>query len=119
MTKITGIIPINKAIALLGLILLSSTVYIFSKTSQEVGNQDQKVYKVETFKTKVGWGYKIFNSEKMLINQETIPAVSGIVSFKSEDEAMITAYLAIDKIKKGFFPPTITLAELDSLKVSY
>ncbi|MDQ3190746.1 MAG: DUF4907 domain-containing protein [Bacteroidota bacterium] len=119
--KITEIVPPNKATALLALIFLISSIYFFSKASeQEQGEkQNKKIYKVETFQTATGWGYKIFNSEKILINQENIPAVSGIKSFKSEDEAMITANLAVKKIKNGFFPPTITISELDSLKINY
>lgn len=117
--KVTRIIPINKAIALLALILLTSTVFIFSKTNQNKKEQEPKEYKVQTFKTNTGWGYKIFSSEKILINQENIPAVSGMISFKSENEAMVTANLAVEKIKMGLFPPTITIEELDSLNVSY
>ncbi|HET6246007.1 MAG: DUF4907 domain-containing protein [Bacteroidetes bacterium] len=121
MRKITEIIPVNKVIALFTLVFLFLIVFMFSgnkqKEKQKIPNQI--IYKIETFQTETGWGYKIYNSEKMLINQENIPTITEFISFKSEDEAISTANLAIEKLKKGFFPPAITLEELDSLKVSY
>lgn len=63
-----------------------------------------------------GWGYEIYSREKVIIKQETIPAVNGIVSFKTKEEAAQTAALVIEKLKRGR-SPFISKRELDSLGV--
>jgi hypothetical protein len=64
----------------------------------------------------LGWGYEIYSGEKAIIRQETIPAVNGIVSFKTEEDAAQTAALVIEKLKRGK-PPLVSKKELDSLGV--
>lgn len=71
------------------------------------------------FTDSLGWGYRILNNGKLFINQPHIPAVSGLKGFDSEEDAQTTANLALDKIKNGIVPPTISMQELDSLGVRY
>lgn len=78
-------------------------------------SQDSLFYK--TFKTEQGWGYDIFVNGKLYVHQSNIPAISGNRSFAKEEYAAKTAELAIDKIKKHVLPPTISIKELDSLRV--
>jgi hypothetical protein len=73
-------------------------------------------YKV-IFDQNNGWGYQIFESDKMVINQTHIPAVPGVKGFSTEENAQITAEYLLKKIKEGIFPPTITAQNLDSLGV--
>lgn len=63
------------------------------------------------------WGYHILNNEDLYINQPYIPAVQGNQGFKSEETAAITAEFVIYKLESGFLPPSISIKELDSLKV--
>ncbi len=63
------------------------------------------------------WGYQILNNGNLYINQPYIPAVAGNQGFKSEADASVTAAHVIHKLKAGFMPPSITVEELDSLKV--
>jgi hypothetical protein len=63
------------------------------------------------------FGYKILKDGKMIINQMNIPAVQGNKGFPSQESAMKTGELMLNKIKKGVFPPTISKEELDSLGV--
>jgi hypothetical protein len=76
-------------------------------------------YSIEVYSVSTGYGYKILRGKDILINQAHIPAVNGIVHFYSEEQAKKTASLAITKIRSGFFPPTISIHELDSLKIKY
>lgn len=73
-------------------------------------------YKV-IFDQNNGWGYQIFEADKMVINQTHIPAIQGIQGFSSQKNAEITAEYLLKKIKEGIFPPTITVQTLDSLGV--
>jgi hypothetical protein len=89
-------------------------------THQKISNNsivpiDTIYYK--TFKTRQGWGYDIFVNGKLYVHQSNIPAVSGNKSFVTEEYAAKTAQLVIDKIKNHLLPPTISIKELDSIKV--
>lgn len=72
---------------------------------------------IAVYDDSIGWGYQILNNGSVYINQPHIPAVSGVHGFKSEEDAIKTADFAIYKIENGFFPPTISKEELDSLNV--
>jgi len=82
------------------------------------GPNPSKNLKYKVFQSGTGWGYDITDNDKVLIHQPRIPGMSGIHPFISSAEAGKVAGLAILKIKKGVFPPTITYSELDSLKIT-
>jgi hypothetical protein len=65
----------------------------------------------------IGWGYEISKNSKPFINQPHIPAVPGNVGFKTESDALKLADFVIHKLENGIVPPTVSLAELDSLKL--
>ena len=78
----------------------------------------ESTYDKETFFTEgIGWGYRILVDGKTFINQPHIPAIQGNKGFSSEEKAMITADFAIEKIKNGISPPTISPEELETLGV--
>lgn len=64
-----------------------------------------------------GWGYEIFIDSSRFIYQDVIPGISGIVRFKSKDDAFKCGKLVTDKIikKKN---PAISIKEIDSLGIS-
>jgi len=64
-----------------------------------------------------GWGYDIMFSGSTYIHQTNVPAISGTRGFNSKEDAQKVADLVISKIKKSSMPPSITLKELDSLKI--
>ncbi|MBC7934553.1 MAG: DUF4907 domain-containing protein [Rhizobacter sp.] len=66
---------------------------------------------------KTGFGYNIFRNGKLYIHQPVIPAVGGNNGFTREAHAQKTAALVIDKIKRNIVPPSLSLEELDSIKV--
>jgi len=63
------------------------------------------------------FGYDIYKDEKLVIHQPHIPAIAGNEGFKTSDDAKKVARLAIAKMEKGQMPPTITLEELNDLKI--
>lgn len=66
------------------------------------------------------YGYQIFDaSGKMTINQPTIPAIQGNKGFETEKDAQTAAEFVIQKIDRGIFPPTFSVAELDSLGLKH
>ena len=88
-------------------------------------NQGKKNYKrsqtsnnaIITFDGQFGWGYEVLIKNKPYIRQETIPAISGNRGFSSKEKAEKAAQFVIYKIEKNIMPPTVTVAELDSLGV--
>ena len=63
------------------------------------------------------YGYDIFQNNKLLIHQPQIPGISGNKGFETSEDATKVATLVVDKIKKGIFPPTVTLEELKNLNI--
>ena len=58
------------------------------------------------------FGYTIFIDGQMYIEQKTIPALPGNHGFASKEDAEKIARLAIEKIKQGEMPPTISVEDL-------
>lgn len=83
--------------------------------SQE-NTQIGKSFKV-IFTEEVGWGYQIFDGNKLMINQKHIPAIQGLQGFETKEDAEKTAQYVLDQVEAGIFPPTITTSILDSLGV--
>ena len=73
---------------------------------------------LETFSTETGWGYVLKKNDHIFIKQETIPAIPGNQTFSSEADARKVGILTMKKIKSGE-GPSVTSAELDSLKIVY
>jgi hypothetical protein len=64
-----------------------------------------------------GYGYDIFIGNHLYIRQQYMPAVPDNIVFSSEKKAFKTASLVAGKILKQMLPPSVTLAELDSMGV--
>ncbi len=74
--------------------------------------------RVETFETDSGWGYSIVYNDKVFIKQDHVPAISGSYSFLREIDAQNAGELVLKKLKNRQ-NPSITIRELDSLKIEY
>ena len=66
-----------------------------------------------------GWGYRISEKGKQIIDQQTIPGVPGNQGFGTSEDAQKVAELVIEKLEKGTFPPTISEEELQKLGISW
>ncbi len=63
-----------------------------------------------------GYGYQIFSGDKLLIQQEFIPAVEGEKQFETKEDAKQVADMVMRKILKGE-SPRISLEELNDLDI--
>jgi|688.fasta_scaffold1663931_1 hypothetical protein len=66
-----------------------------------------------------GWGYRISEKGKQIIDQQSIPGIPGNQGFRTSEEAKKVAELVIEKLEKGSFPPTISEEELQKLGISW
>lgn len=82
-----------------------------------VSTHSSPSYSLKTFKSDAGWGYDIYTDSVKMIHQPTIPAVPGIRSFKTEEDAARTGNYAISKMQGTGSFPTLSVQELDSLGV--
>ncbi|MGB5434842.1 MAG: DUF4907 domain-containing protein [Maribacter sp.] len=63
-----------------------------------------------------GYGYQILKGNKILIQQEVIPAVAGRRSFRTIKDAQFVADMVLSKISKGD-SPVLTVQELNELDI--
>ena len=84
-------------------------------TAQSQTDQGKLTYQVFENKNKT-YGYKILRDGKPMINQESMPAVPGNNGFPKKHQAEKMAILVIQKINQGIMPPTVSVAEVDSIK---
>ena len=63
------------------------------------------------------FGYDVYADGKLMIHQQSIPAMPGNEGFTTKAEAEKVAQLVMGKIRKGEMPPTVTVEELKKLKV--
>jgi hypothetical protein len=83
----------------------------------EIREKNTSVYEVRTVENASGWGYEVWKDGAMVIKQEHIPAVQGIRSFSSQEQAQKAADIIKAKLDQGIFPPTMSMAELQSIGV--
>lgn len=77
---------------------------------------NETVLKRKIIEVPNGYGYQIFSGDKLLVQQEFIPAVSGNIPFNSAKDAKKVADLVIDKIQNRT-SPQISLEELNELDI--
>ncbi|MDR2972301.1 MAG: DUF4907 domain-containing protein, partial [Bacteroidales bacterium] len=63
------------------------------------------------------FGYDIYLYDDILIHQPSRPGFSGNAGFATEEDAMKVAELVIKKIRNNEMPPTVTIEELQELKI--
>lgn len=80
--------------------------------------QSNSAITYEVYGTGNKWSYKILQHDTVFIQQEQIPAVEGYKYFQTKNEAVNTARLVIQKMKKNELP-IITVAEIDSMGIAY
>jgi hypothetical protein len=62
-------------------------------------------------------GYDVFADGRLMIHQNSVPALPGNEGFRTKEDATKVALLVIEKIRKGEMPPTISIDEMKKLKV--
>ncbi|MBK7967010.1 MAG: DUF4907 domain-containing protein [Bacteroidetes bacterium] len=95
-----------------------------SKVPKVVADSNTSHFSASTYKNKSGdgpegFGFDIFQDGKMMIHQNSIPAIQGNKAFATEEDAKAVGALMLYKVSKGIMPPTISVEDLDSLGVKY
>ncbi len=107
-------------------ILLVTVLLFFISCNQERPSEVKKEnnHEVRAFQVKdslgsfIGWGYDIYLDNNKIIHQPIIPAIEGMKSFKTKEDALKIGNFSISKIQnKNNGLPTISIIELDSLKI--
>jgi hypothetical protein len=93
-------------------ILFASATLVLGKKNTE-GNL---LLTKKAFAINNGWGYEILTNDSVYIHQANIPAVEGNRNFVTKEQALLTAQLVIEKLKKNQLP-IISIEELDSLQI--
>lgn len=92
-----------------------------SKTSNEISSKTEiassKYRTVMLFYPETGWGYDVFEGNKLLIHQPHIPVVQGLRGFKSESDAQKVADAVVMKLSQGIMPPSLSEDEMSKLGV--
>jgi hypothetical protein len=97
---------------LLCLIVCLGFLSILAQEQTESTNYTKEVFQ----NTDSTYGYKVFRNGKAMINQPSIPAVPGNKGFEKIQQAENMAELVIYKLKNNIMPPTVSVAEVDSIK---
>lgn len=83
-----------------------------------IGCKKAPVVTVSTFKVNNGFGYLIKTNEKIIIKQETIPAIEESQPFCTPKDAKKTGNLVRDKILKKQ-NPALSLNELKQIEIAF
>lgn len=93
--------------------------FLLGVTSLLSSCQSRESIRMNTFRSREGWGYVILQQGRPVIYQAFIPAVAGQQPFQTEMQAQRTAELVVHRMRRGTFPPSITRRDLDSLGVQF
>lgn len=100
----------------IGICLVSIMYFAFNSDKKgQVHKKPHYLYS-EVIDQGDGYGYRIYNGEKLIIQQETIPGFVGEIAFATHDDADKVAKCVMDKLLKGV-NPTVTLEELNALGI--
>lgn len=112
----------NIKFIILGVLVLAGIGYavfmiVLPKEKVAANPYENSEITVNTFKEDSGWGYEVLIDGNIYVHQPNIPAVGGNNGFKNETDARTTGNLAVEKIKKGIIPPTLSVEELKAAGV--
>lgn len=58
------------------------------------------------------WGYCILKDKKVIVNQPNVPGRPGDKGFETSEDAKKVAMMAIEKLKQGIMPPSISKEDM-------
>jgi len=107
---------------ILGVLVLAGVGYavftiVMPKEEEVVNPYENSEIIVNTFEEDAGWGYDVLIDGNLYVHQPNIPAVGGNKGFATEADARATGDLAVDKIRQGVIPPTLSVEELRAIGV--
>ena len=88
------------------------------KDSRQDKTQEEIIYSFTIMQSVNNtWYYDIFKDGRRFIHQTSIPGLPGNEGFKNKSDAEKVAQLVIAKLKKGEMPPSVTVDELEKMKI--
>jgi len=100
------------------MLLAGAGIFFYKKDSGSSSNDLLRI-DLTSFKEPGGWGYDIkVVGANYAIHQDRIPAIAGYKAFVSEEDALKTGQLVVDKMKHKK-PPTVSVSELKTLGIHY
>jgi hypothetical protein len=112
----------------IGLVLLLPPIFVMllesnnlesNKSLENINPYNNATVSIETFcNADSTWGFDIYLDGKLFIHQEIITSGTS-KGFKSEQEAVKSAGVIIQKIRKNIVPHILTSKELDSLNIQF
>lgn len=104
-------------------VIMENSEVVTSKTT-ELPNQNDAEFETDSLtisitQSDLGYGYIISANDKPIIIQEHIPGIQGLAGFKDEKSSKAVAELMVYKLNNNIMPPSVTIAELDSLNIEY
>ena len=105
----------NSMIILTIIVLTSALFFGVSKFIPQPEDATSTIV-TKVISTNDGYGYQILEGDKILIQQEVIPAVAGKQSFRTVKDAQFVADVVLYKLLKGD-SPMLTVQELDELDI--
>lgn len=97
--------------------LLFTTSCNSNNKKQEPSGDDMLPVKVIAVPSGTGWGYQVYVEDKLYIDQTNIPAVPGLQTFKSKEEALKIGNLVASKMKNG--KRTVTIQDLKDAHIAF
>ena len=99
------------------MILAGAGIFFYKKGSGS-SSKDLLQIDLQSFKAADGWGFDVKVGKTFALHQDRIPAIPGNKKFVSEEDALKTGRLVVEKIKKNH-SPSVTVRELDSIGIHY
>lgn len=96
------------------LALIAVPLLFFSGCRKE--QKRDKQFELKIIKVGSGYGYQIYNNNKIIINQPNIPAIEYEKPFSDSTQAKKTGELAMRKLRR-YKLPSISKSELDSMNI--
>ncbi|PLB85246.1 DUF4907 domain-containing protein [Dysgonamonadaceae bacterium] len=103
-----------KKLSILLFSVIAIILLIYSSPSGFLSNKNKNadIYRVKTFKSGDGWGYRISKNNKIIILQPHIPCIKGDRPFPNEKSALEIGELVLSKIRNNE-DLSITIDELN------
>ena len=100
------------------ILIIHLILFLNLSCKNESPKKNEVKFTLSLHKVHDGWGYTIYKNDKKFIIQEHIPAIGTIKTFQSKEEAEKIGSLVKIKLEHNVIPPSISIKELDSLKIT-
>lgn len=104
------------------LVAYTATAQITKKQVNKTTDKNQSAYQL-TYKIipaeQGTYGYEIYDHNRKMIYQPSIPGIPGNNGFKKKNDAEKVAKLVMYKINHNQMPPTVTQKEMQKLMVKF